>query len=110
TQDILYEIRELMIAQKVPLVPVYLDSPLAEKITASYISHPKYFNDATQARIAKGEHIFEFTQLHYVPNADASRDISARPGPKIIIAGSGMSNGGRVVGHEASVLLDKNSM
>ena len=109
TQDLLYEIRALMTEKKVPSMPVYLDSPLAEKITASYLAYPQYFSKAMQQRVQGGEHIFEFAELHYVHDAGESRAIAARPGPKIILAGSGMSNGGRVVGHEADILPDAHS-
>ncbi len=95
--------------KKVPLMPVFLDSPLAEKITESYEAYPQYFNDAMQARIKAGEHLFRFAELRYVHDARESRDIAAHHGAKIVIAGSGMSNGGRVVSHEAEILPDKNS-
>lgn len=109
TQDILYEIRGLLHEKKVPSMPVYVDSPLAQKVTDAFLSHPKYFSPAMQERINAGEHIFSFPELHMVESAEASREISNRQGPKIIIAGSGMSNGGRVHGHEKVVLPDKNS-
>jgi metallo-beta-lactamase family protein len=110
TQDLLYEVRSLMLAKKVPSMPVYLDSPLAEKITESYVRYPQYFNTDMQARIAAGEHLFQFSELRYVHGALESRDIAKHTGPKIIIAGSGMSNGGRVVAHEAETLPDKHSI
>lgn len=110
TQDLIYDIRSLMLDKKVPSMPVYLDSPLAQKITASYVSHPKYFNEAMQTRMKAGEHLFEFPELHYIHDAQESRNIGARGGAKIIIAGSGMSNGGRVVQHELDVLGDTRSI
>lgn len=109
TQDLLYDIRSLMMDKKIPSMPVFLDSPLAQKITASYLSHPHYFSEAIQARIKAGEKLFEFPELQYVHDAQESRNIGARSGPKIIIAGSGMSNGGRVVQHELDVLSDERS-
>lgn len=110
TQDILFDIRELMQGKRVLSMPVFLDSPLAQKITQSYLAHPQYFSAAMQGRIKAGENIFDFKELHYVHDAMESRDINGRPGPKIIIAGSGMSNGGRVVAHEAEVLTRKDSI
>ena len=109
TQDVLFEIRELMLERRVPLMPVYLDSPLADKITAAYVAHPQYFSPEIQKRIAGGEQIFTFPELHFVDNAEESRKLQQEQGPKIIIAGSGMSNGGRVVAHEARVLPDSHS-
>ena len=109
TQDLLFDIRELMLEKRIPSVPVYLDSPLAEKITAAYTAHPQYFSDALQARIKGGEHIFSFPELHYVESSAESQKIGNTKGSKIIIAGSGMSNGGRVQAHEREVLPDAHS-
>ncbi len=109
TQDILYEIRMLLTEKKVPSVPVYLDSPLAEKITASFLAYPQYFNHEMQERLKNGEHIFQFPELHYVSNNIESEKIRGTKGAKIILAGSGMSNGGRVVGHEKEILPDPHS-
>lgn len=110
TQDLIYDIRQLMMDKKVPSMPVYLDSPLAQKITASYMQYPQYFNEEMQARIKAGEHLFEFPELRYVHDMQESRNIGAHTGPKIIIAGSGMSNGGRVIQHELGVLSDTRSI
>lgn len=109
TQDILFEIRGLMQEKKVPSMPVYVDSPLAEKVTAAFLSYPQYFSKEMQERVRGGEKIFSFAELHIIESAETSREISTKPGPKVIIAGSGMSNGGRVHGHEKLILPDPNS-
>lgn len=109
TQDLLFEIRSLMVEKRIPSVSVYLDSPLAEKITAAYLEYPQYFSDEMQKRIASGEKIFDFPELHFVQDAAESQKIAEVPGTKIIIAGSGMSNGGRVVAHENQILPDEKS-
>lgn len=109
TQDLLFEIRSLFLEKRVPSMPVYLDSPLAQKITAAYLAHPKYFSDEMQKRIAGGEHIFDFPELQFVEGAAESEHMRNKSGPKIILAGSGMSNGGRVVSHEAAILPDEHS-
>jgi len=107
TQDLLYEIRTLMQAHRIPLMPVYLDSPLAEKITDSYLAHPSYFAQAIQDEIKQHGNIFKFPQLKFVQSMDESRQLEHLPSPKIILAGSGMAQGGRVVGHEERLLPDK---
>jgi metallo-beta-lactamase family protein len=109
TQDLIFEIRALMQDKKIPSMPVYIDSPLAEKITDAYLAYPQYFSKAIQERIAHGEKIFSFPELHMVENSEESRALAHREGPKIIIAGSGMSNGGRVHAHEQEILPQKNS-
>ncbi len=109
TQDLLFEIRLLMTEGRVPQMPVYLDSPLAKQVTGAYLAAPKYFNDDIKARVEGGENIFSFPQMHFVETPEESGRISHLEGPKIIIAGSGMSNGGRAQGHEKVVLPDQNS-
>ena len=109
TQELLFEVRTLMVEKRVASMPVYLDSPLASKITEAFSRYPSYFKDPIRARMEKGENIFAFPQLHFVEHIEESQRIAHAPGPKIVIAGSGMSNGGRVREHERVVLPDKNS-
>ncbi len=109
TQDLLYEVRTLMTEKRVRSMPVYLDSPLATKITAAYLSHPEYFAPSMRDRVKGGENIFAFPELKFVEDAQESRKIVHAPNPKIIIAGSGMSSGGRVHGHEKVLLGDPTS-
>ena len=109
TQDLLFEIRRLILDGRVPEIPVYLDSPLAEEMTKAYLAHPAYFSDEIRARVESGEDIFAFPQMHFVSTPKESAHISGVNGPKIIIAGSGMSNGGRAQGHERNLLPDPNS-
>jgi metallo-beta-lactamase family protein len=88
---------------------VYLDSPLAEQITAAFEKHPEYFKDEIKERALNGEHIFAFPELHFVSSVEESAKLHTTPNPKIILAGSGMSNGGRVIDHEKHVLQDAKS-
>ena len=107
TQDLIYEIRMLMMEKKVPSVRVYVDSPLASKITETFLRYPKYFRDEMRTRVEGGEDIFSFEELRFVSSAEESRGLLDNPEPKIIIAGSGMSHGGRVLAHEARLLPDE---
>jgi metallo-beta-lactamase family protein len=109
TQDIVFDIRALMSEKRVPSMPVFVDSPLASKITDAFLRHPDYFAADIRERIEKGEHIFSFPELRYVESAEESRKVAEDPGPKIVIAGSGMSNGGRVHGYQKYVLPDAKS-
>lgn len=109
TQDLMYEIRTLMVEKRVPPIPVFVDSPLAQKITRAFVAHPEYFSAEMRKRIEVGEDIFAFPELHFVESVEASRKIKETAGPKIILAGSGMSGGGRVLAHEREYLPDPNS-
>ena len=109
TQDIIYDIRSLMLGKRVPSMPVYLDSPLAEEITAAYLRFPNYFAPAIAERVKKGENIFAFPELHFVKDAHESEGVATQRGSKILLAGSGMSQGGRVLAHEKETLPDPTS-
>ncbi len=109
TQDLMYEIRTLMVEKRVPSVPVFVDSPLASRVTRAFVSHPEYFSPAIQERIKSGEDIFAFPELHFVESVEASHKVKETGGPKIILAGSGMSSGGRVLAHEREYLPDPKS-
>ncbi|HVZ75860.1 MAG TPA: MBL fold metallo-hydrolase [Candidatus Paceibacterota bacterium] len=109
TQDLLFEIRDLMIEKRVPSMPVYVDSPLASKITEAYLKYPQYFAEPVRSRIEAGEHIFSFPELRFVEDPQESSKVAALPGPKIVLAGSGMSNGGRVHTYHQRVLPDEKS-
>ena len=104
TQVILYEINELVEEGSIQSIPVYIDSPLAIKITEIYKRYPVDFNPQTRALIKKGDDIFNFPKLHFTETSDESKAILHTPNPKIVIAGSGMSNGGRIMHHELNYL------
>ncbi|MES2087788.1 MAG: MBL fold metallo-hydrolase [Patescibacteria group bacterium] len=100
TQVLLYEFHELEEAHEIPIVPVYLDSPLAIEVTKVYQSMKENWNVAAMA-----EHdIFKFPRLKYTPHSEESKAILHAPAPKIILAGSGMSHGGRILHHEVNYL------
>ena len=86
------------------MIPVYIDSPLAIKITEIYKKYPVDFNPKTRALIKKGDDIFNFPKLHFTETSDESKAILHTPNPKIVIAGSGMSTGGRIMHHELNYL------
>ncbi|MSR87614.1 MAG: MBL fold metallo-hydrolase [Candidatus Zambryskibacteria bacterium] len=109
TQVILYELNKLFESKSIPSVPVYLDSPLAIKVTEIFEHVRDLYNKNTQNEIKKDNNIFKFSQLKETASIRDSREIAKVSGPKIIIAGSGMSTAGRIVGHEEMFLPDKNS-
>lgn len=104
TQELLFEIDGMVEAHQIPRMPIFLDSPLAIKLTAVYLKQEKYFNADAQKAIAKGDNIFDFPGLKSTPETEDSKAILHVPNPKIIIAGSGMSNGGRILHHEVNYL------
>jgi len=110
TQELLYEIERMMEGDKIPLVPVFIDSPLAIKVTEIYKRYEDYFNKEVRYIISSGNELFQFPQLHMTMTSDESKEIFTKyTVPKVVIAGSGMSNGGRILHHEKHYLPDPNS-
>lgn len=101
TQMIIYEMNELFESGEIQTrVPVFLDSPLAIKVTGIYEKYTEDLNDKARADIKSGDDIFNFPGLKFIIQSGESKMIQRVPNPKIIIAGSGMSVGGRVILHE----------
>lgn len=112
TQELLYEMEELVENGRVPGAPVYVDSPLAIKLTALYKKYsqdPMYFDEEAIARAKEGMELFNFPRLRFTLTTEQSKSINDAPMPKIIIAGSGMSNGGRILHHELRYLSNPNT-
>lgn len=109
TQEILYELNGLFLEKLLPNVPIFLDSPLGISLTGVYENYPDYFNSSARKLINGGDDVFSFPQLHLTNTVDKSKAINKIQGPKIIMAGSGMSNGGRILHHESRYLADPQS-
>lgn len=107
SQLMLYEISNLMAAGKIPKIPVFLDSPLAIKATDVYAKWAReYFKDGVQQELSKEGDIFRFDHLAETMSREESEDIVKAPTPKIIMAGAGMSHGGRIGKWEQKYLPD----
>lgn len=109
TQVFLKELNDLIEDGEVPSIPVFFDSPLGIKLTSVYERCVEYFNESVQEEIKKGDDIFDFPKLKVTMRRSESESIYNQNGAKIIIASSGMSEGGRVMAHEKRFLPDKNN-
>lgn len=104
TQELLHMIMHLKKDGKILAeTPVFMDSPMAQKATAIYIHYPNVFNAHIQDDLNSGTP-FEFPGREVIEHHEESNAIHDRPGPKVIIAGSGMMTGGRILGHAAYYL------
>ncbi|MEX2007973.1 MAG: MBL fold metallo-hydrolase [Candidatus Spechtbacterales bacterium] len=110
TQEILFELNELVENKRIPETPIFLDSPLAIKATEVYRKHTSFFNESALSLIAAGDKLFDFPRLKLTMRTEESKAINEVPAPKLIIAGSGMSTGGRILHHEKHYLPDPKSM
>ncbi len=99
TQEILYFLNELVESGKVKPFPVILDSPMALRVTKIYAKHTELYDEEALKRLASGDEIFSFPLLFSTPSVAASRHIDRLQPPYLVIAGSGMVTGGRIVEH-----------
>ncbi len=106
TQELLLEMDRLFEDGRLPAVPIFVDSPLAISITKIYGEFSRYFNSQAVDILRDNKGLFNFPWLTFTPSSDESKKINEMAAPKIIIAGSGMSQGGRILHHEARYLSD----
>lgn len=109
TQEILFELNSLVENHRIPRVPVFVDSPLAIKAIGVYAKYEHYYNKKVAYIIESGDQIFKFPGLVLTRTTDESKAINNVAPPKIIIAGSGMSVGGRILHHELRYIPDPQS-
>lgn len=106
TQGMLFEINNFVEQGKITPIPVFLDSPLAISVTEIYKKYVSYLKPEVQDQIKSGDDIFNFPKLSFTRTTADSEEIKSVKGAKIIIAGSGMSHGGRILEHEKKFLED----
>ena len=109
TQDLIYLLNELVEHGQIPVVPTYIDSPLALDIVDLYKSHKECYDKETWELINSGDNPLEFKGLHFVRDNNESRDLDYQRGPAIIISSSGMCTGGRILRHLYHFADDKNT-
>ena len=100
TQQIIYYLNRLREKNRVPReVKVYIDSPLSQKATKIYADHREVYNDEAKRMLAEGRNPLEYPGMVFVGTPEESMALNDTPGPMIIIAASGMCEGGRVLHH-----------
>lgn len=109
TQELLYELDALVDEGSIPKVPVFLDSPLAIRATKIYQKYTSYLVFDRNPALSADGNFFQFPGLTTTLTVDDSKKINNHQGPKIIIAGSGMMNGGRIQHHLMRYLEDEKS-
>ena len=99
SQEMLYHLNELFLRKEIPRVPVFLDSPMAIRITEVFKHHAELFDKEMMRRLRQGNSFFNYENLRIVQSVEESKAINSIKGSSIIIAGSGMVTGGRVKHH-----------
>jgi metallo-beta-lactamase family protein len=106
TQEVLYELNTLVESGQLPGVPVIVDGPMGLDATAIYSKFKDCYDEQALAQIKSGDAPLEFSDLYAARQGKASDMVRQIKGPAIIIAGSGMCSGGRIVGHLSEYLHD----
>jgi metallo-beta-lactamase family protein len=99
SQELLYYINELRLENAIPQFPVFLDSPMASRITKVFKKHRELYDEEMNEFIRRHKSPFEFTGLKMAGTSDESKAINHLKGSIMIIAGSGMCTGGRIKHH-----------
>lgn len=107
TQMLLTELNDLVENNLIPEIPIFLDSPLAIRLTKIYTENTEFFNDEIREQIKSGDDVFAFPRLKFTYHRNQSEEINRVRGAKIIISASGISEGGRITAHEKRYLPDK---
>lgn len=115
TQELIYEIDRVFSGatpgggQGCPLepVPVFVDSPLGLEITQVYSTLSEFWDQESKELLNQGDHPIDFTNLFAVKTYRDHQKVLTVPGPAIIIAGSGMCTGGRIIDHLEEGLNDE---
>lgn len=97
-QQFLYILQVLMAEERLPAVPVYLDSPMATRATEIY-SFFSAEHDLSEAQLAGVQHSLAARNVHLVQSVEQSKRLNSLKGPAIIISSSGMMEGGRILFH-----------
>jgi metallo-beta-lactamase family protein len=107
SQEILYDLRKLEEALRIPSLPVYLDSPMAIQATAIYAVHPEEHDRELQEAETGGKRPFAPRRIAICKSVEDSKRLNETAGPGIIIAGSGMATGGRILHHLRRLLPEE---
>ncbi len=100
TQELVFDLNELVFKGDIRHVPVYVDSPLAVNTSDVFRRHPECFDEETKTFVQQSKHpALEFRDLTYIRSVDESKALNERKDPMIIIAASGMAETGRILHH-----------
>jgi metallo-beta-lactamase family protein len=100
TQTLVYVLHKLFDENRLPDMPIFVDSPLACNATDVFKKYPQYLDrEAKRIFIANNEQPFDFPRLTYVHSVDESKKLNELRFPHVIISGSGMAEGGRILHH-----------
>jgi len=99
TQQLVLLLHELANRQRIPNIPIFVDSPLAVNVTEVHRNHPECFDEEARAFLLNHQDPFGFARLRYVREASESKKLNDLHGPMVVISASGMCEQGRILHH-----------
>ncbi len=106
TQEVVWQLDRLLEEGRIPMLPLFLDSPMASKATEVYRRHPEYYDAETSKLFQAGATPLDYPKQTVTNNVKDSMRILDSPRPFMIVASNGMLTGGRVVGHLRRIIDD----
>ncbi|HEX5149732.1 MAG TPA: MBL fold metallo-hydrolase [Candidatus Limnocylindrales bacterium] len=106
TQELVWELDRLIEAGEIPMLPLFLDSPMASKASDIYRRHPEMYDEETAKLLASGDTPLDYPDQRITNDVRQSKAIARSPRPYMIIASNGMLTGGRVVAHLRDLIDD----
>ncbi len=105
-QEIIYAVNSLIIKDRVPDIPIYVDSPLTVDVTGVFMKNSEYFDEEAY-KLLKENHIFNYGKINYIKDVEQSKALNFKEEPMIIISASGMCEHGRILHHLKNNIEDK---
>lgn len=109
-QEIVFALKRLRMSGRLPKIPVYVDSPLAVKITDVFRLHPECFDEKVREVLRSKDSPFDFDELRYISDKRDSQALDAARESAVIISASGMCEGGRVLHHLQATIENPDNM
>ncbi len=106
TQLLLYYLRELKAARRIPDIPVIIDSPMARDATGIYVASPDDYDAPAEELLRKGIQPFSMPSMRFIQDRNESKQLNGIDHPMVIISASGMLSGGRILHHLKNRLPD----
>ena len=106
TQEIVYALHRLRLANRIPPLPIFVDSPLSVNATEVFRIHPEYYDIETYDFMLEHRDPFGFDQIHYIRRVEDSKALHKRHEPMVIITASGMCESGRILHHLKNNIAD----
>lgn len=99
TQQLVLTLHQLADEQRIPKIPIFVDSPLAVEATGVFRKHSELYDAETNGFVERGKDPFGFSRLRYIRDVGESKALNDLRGPMIIISASGMCEAGRILHH-----------